>query len=212
LHTHKLARPQTYQPRLETFAKASEWHINAGMVKAKSLYAVAKARQLRTLQAQLEEYRHRIEELFTSHPDSGLFGSLTGAGPKLAPRLLSEVGSDRALYDDSQSLQCVAGTAPVSFQSGKIKKAHIRRGCNRSLRHTMHLFAQRSTEQCAWAKIYYDTLREKGKSHAQALRCLGQRWIKIIWKMWQTRTDYNAELHLKNQTAHGSWVLQIKPA
>ena len=212
LHAHRLRRPQTYEARLETFAKASEWHVNAGMVKAKSLLAVARARQLRTLQTQLDEYRRRIEELFASHPDSGLFGSLPGAGPKLAPRLLSEVGSDRSLYDDAQGLQCVAGTAPVSYQSGKIKKAQIRRACNRNLRHTMHLFAHKSTENCAWAKTYYDALRGKGKSHSQALRCLGQRWMKIIWKMWQTRTPYNTELHLKNQLSHGSWVLQIKPA
>lgn len=212
LHTHKLARPQTYEARLEAFGKAGEWQVNAGMVKAKSLYAVAKARQLRTLEAQLDEYRRRIGELFASHPDSGLFGSLPGAGPKLAPRLLSEVGSDRALYDDAQGLQCVAGTAPVSFQSGKIKKAQVRRACNRSLRHAMHLFAHKSTEQCAWARTYYDTQRDKGKTHSQALRCLGQRWIKIIWKMWQTHTAYDGDLHMKNQLAHGSWVLQIEPA
>jgi len=209
LHLHKLARPRTYQARLETFAKAGEWHVSSGMVKAKSLLAVARARQLRTLQAQLDEYRRRIEELFASHPDSGLFGSLPGAGPKLAPRLLGEVGGDRALYDDAQGLQCVAGTAPVSYQTGKIKKAYIRRACNRSLRHAMYLFAHQSTTQCTWAKIYYDSLRAKGKSHAQALRCLGQRWIKIIWKMWQTRTPYDAEFHMKNQITHGSWVLQI---
>ena len=146
----------------------------------------------------------RIEELFASHPDSGLFGSLPGAGPKLAPRLLSEVGSNLALHDDAQGLQCVAGTAPVSFQSGKIKKANIRRACNRSLRHAVHLFAHKSTENCIWARTCYDTRRAKGKSHAQSLRCLGQRWLKIIWKMWQTRACYDAELHLKNQIAHGS--------
>jgi hypothetical protein len=83
---------------------------------------------------------------------------------------------------------------------------------SRSLRHAMHLFAHKSTENCVWAKTYYDTLREKGKSHAQALRCLGQRWIKIIWKMWQTRTRYDADLHMKNQIAHGFWVLQMNPA
>ena len=212
LHAHKLGRPQTYEMRLEIFAKAAEWQVNAGMVKAKSLYSVAKAKQLRTLQTQLDEYRSCIEALFANHPDSGLFGSLPGAGPKLAPRLLSEIGSDRTLYDDAQGLQCIAGTAPVSYQSGKIKKAQIRRACNRSLRHAMHLFAQKSTEQCVWAKTYYDTLREKGKSHAQALRCPGQRWMKIIWKMWQTRTCYDSELHMKNQLAHGSWVLQLQPA
>jgi transposase len=212
LHAHKLYRPQTYETRLETFAKAAEWKVNAGMVKAKSLYAVAKVRQLRILQAQLEEYRQRIEALFASHPDSGMFGSLPGAGPKLAPRLLSEIGSDRTLYEDAQGLQCVAGTAPVSFQTGKIRKAQMRQACNRNLRHAMHLFAHKSTEQCAWAKTYYDTLRQKGKSHAQALRCLGQRWLKILWKMWQTRTDYDEGLHLKNQLAHGSWVLQLQTA
>lgn len=88
----------------------------------------------------------------------------------------------------------------------------MRRACNRNRRHAMHLFAHKSTEQCAWARIYYDTLREKGKSHAQALRCLGQRWLKIIWKMWQSRTCYDAELHMKSQLAHRSWVLQIQTA
>ena len=47
-----------------------------------------------------------------------MFGSLPGAGPKIAPRMMSEIGSDRALYADAQSLQCLAGTAPVSYQSG----------------------------------------------------------------------------------------------
>jgi transposase len=210
LHLHNLKRPQTYEMRLERFAKAGEWKLNSGMVKAKSLYALAKVKQLRTLQAQLEQYRRRIEELFASHPDSSMFGSLPGAGPKLAPRLLGEIGSDRALYPHAQALQGMAGSAPVSFQSGKIHKARMRRACNRNLRHAMHLFAHKSTEQCAWAKVYYEALRDKGKSHAQALRCLAQRWIKIIWKMWQTHHCYDPELHMRNQLAHGSWVLQIQ--
>jgi transposase len=212
LHTHRLARPETYAERIAIFERAGEWSVNAGIVKAKSLYAIAKARQLRVLQTQLEEYRARIEALFASHPDSGLFGSLPGAGPKLAPRLLSEIGSDRALYDQAQGLQCMAGTAPVSYESGKLRKAKLRHACNRNLRHAMHLFANKSMEKCAWAATYYEAQRARGAGHAQALRSLGQRWLKIIWKMWQTRTRYDGELHLRNQLAHGSWLLQIKPA
>ena len=64
----------------------------------------------------------------------------------------------------------------------------------------------------AWAANYYDALRERGKTHAQALRSLGQRWLKIIWKMWQTRTCYDPDLHMKNQLAHGSWVLTFQPS
>ena len=210
LHSHRLYRPQTYEARIASFQKAGEWKVSDTIVAAKSLYAVARCKQLHVLQVQLNEYRQRIETLFATHPDAGTFGSLPGAGPKLAPRLLSEIGSDRALYDEPQGLQCMAGTAPVSYQSGKVDKVKLRRGCNKNLRHAMYLFADKSRPQCSWASKYYDALRERGKSHAQALRSLGQRWLKIIWKMWQTRTPYSPELHMKNQLAHGSWVLQLK--
>jgi hypothetical protein len=99
----------------------------------------------------------------------------------------------------------------VSYQSGRIHKVSMRRGCNKHLRHAMYLFADKSRVQSAWAAKHYQALREEGQSHAQALRCLGQRWLKIIWKMWQTHTPHDAELHLKSQTAHGSWVLHLNP-
>ena len=40
----------------------------------------------------------------------------------------------------------------------------------------------------------------------------GQRWLKILWKMWQTGTSYDADLHARNQLKHGSWVLKLQPA
>jgi transposase len=80
--------------------------------------AVTRAKQLRLLESQLEDYRRQIEKLFSQHPDHELFGSLPGAGPKLAPRLLAEMGADRARFESAQALQGYAGTAPVSYQSG----------------------------------------------------------------------------------------------
>ena len=128
---------------------------------------------------------------------------------QIAPRLLAEVGDDRALFPDAQALQCLAGTAPVSFQSGQIHRVHLRRQCNKFLRHPLHLWANLSRDGCPWAATYYTALRAKGKSHACALRSLGQCWLKILWKMWQTRTVYDADLHGRNQLKHGSWVLQL---
>jgi hypothetical protein len=49
-------------------------------------------------------------------------------------------------------------------------------------------------------------------SHACALRCLGQRLLKIIFRMLADKTSYNAELHARNQQEHGSWVIQLLPA
>jgi hypothetical protein len=211
LHAHKLWRPQTAAARLEIFARADQFCGGLAVTRAKSRLAVSVVKLLRTLQTQLDAYRAAIEELFAQHPDHDLFGSLPGAGDKLAPRLLSEIGADRGQYPEVQSLQCVAGTAPVSFQSGQVRRARIRWHCNRHLRHAVHLWSDCSRKVCAWAQAYYLAQRQKGHSHACALRCLGQRWLKILWKMWQSHTCYDEARHTLNQQRHGSWVLQLQP-
>jgi len=209
LHVRKLYRPETYEKRLSLFAQAQAFCGSPSTVQAKSMLAVAVAAQLRVLENHLDKFRERIRELFAKHPDHDVFGSLPGAGEKLAPRLLAELGDDRGRFDSPEGLQCYAGTAPVSYQSGKIKKARFRRACQKVLRQTVHLWVNLSRQKCPWAEAYYQHKREQGQSHACALRCLGQRWLKILWKMWQTRTSYDAELHQRNQVRHGSWVIAL---
>ena len=213
LHTHKLYRPQTVGRRLQLFAHATEFGSpSRAVTRAKSFLAVALAKQLRLLEQQLTEYRQRIAQLFRDHPDHDVFGSLPGAGQKLAPRLLAELGRNRAEFDTPQALQCYAGTAPVSFQSGKVHRVHVRRGCNHWLRATVHLWADQSRHWCAWAQAYYQQKKAQGLAHAAALRCLGQRWLKILWRMWQDGVPYDEALHLRNQVAHGSWVIALVPS
>ena len=161
------------------------------------------------LDSQLDEYRRRITELFNNHPDRDCFGSLPGAGPKIAPRLLSELGNDRVRFDSAEALQAYAGTAPVTLQSGKRRVAKMRRACNKTLRATVHLWADLSRPLCAWAQSYYQQKKDQGMGHAAALRCLGQRWLKILWKMWQTHMPYDEALHTRNQVSHGSWVVGL---
>jgi transposase len=212
LHTHKLYRPQTAPGRLETFARAEALgKAKAAVTAARSLLAVTLARQLCLLESQLDEYRRRITDLFRDHPDGGCFGSLPGAGPKLAPRLLSEFGADRRVFETAEAVQCYAGTAPITRQSGRSRVVAVRLACNKTLRATVHLWANLSRQSCAWAEAYYQKKKADGMSHAAALRCLGQRWLKILWKMWQTGSHYDEALHMRNQTRHGSWVIQLLP-
>jgi len=211
LHAHKLWRAETAEKRLDILSRAGEFCGAPAVTTAKSLLAVSLAKMLNALQAQLDQYRHHIEALFQQHPDSGLFGSLPGVGPALAPRLLGEIGGDPQRFADTQNLQCVAGTAPVSFQSGQIHKVRVRYQCNKVLRHTVHLWAHCALRRGPWAEVYDQQKRRQGKSHACALRCLGQRLLKILWRMVQTRRPYDADLHAKNQQAHGSWVLKLLP-
>jgi len=175
LHTNRLARPERYSQRLEIFARADQFCGSEAVTNAKSRLAVALVAQLRVLEKQLQTYRKAIEALFGRHPDNVIFGSLPGAGDKLAPRLLSEFGQNRDRFARAESIQCYAGTAPVTRQSGKRRTVRIRHGCNKYLRTTVHLWANLSREKCAWAEAYYQAKRRDGKSHACALRCLAVR-------------------------------------
>jgi hypothetical protein len=212
LHAHRLYRPQTAQQRLDAFAKATAFAASPGITRAKSRLVLTLAATLLALEKHLEQYRQAIAQLFAEHPDHDLFGSLPGAGEKLAPRLLSEVGQDRNLFDDVQGLQCVAGTAPVSFQSGQVDRARIRWHCNKHLRYAVHLWADCSRKYCVWAQTYYQAHRAKGHTHASALRRLGNRWLKILWTMWKEGKTYDSERQARNQQKHGSWLLKLAPA
>jgi transposase len=211
LHTHKLWRRETAPKRLEIFARADQFKASEAIVAAKSQLALSVAKLLRTLQQQLDLYRQQIEKLFKDHPDHDVFGSLPGAKQVLGPRLLAAVGTDPARYGSHEVLQCIAGTAPVSFQSGQMHKVRLRHACDKFLRHTIHLWANCFRRSSAWGQAYYGKKRTDGMSHARALRCLGQRLLKIVFKMLCTKMPYDAELHARNQKKHGSWVIALSP-
>ena len=209
LHKHRLWTA-TAPKRMEIFARAQAFASgNAATIEAKSLLAMATVKSLLTLEAQIKEYRQRIEKLFDEHPDGKIFRSLPGGGARLAPRLLGEMGANREAFASAEALQCYAGTAPVSDQSGKSRFVKIRRMCNQVLRCTVHLWVDQSRRECAWAEAYYREKKARGKGHAQALRCLGQRWLKILWRMWQERRPYDEALHMQSLAKSGSWVLGL---
>lgn len=208
LHTHLLWRANAPE-RLALFAAANALPASPAVVTAKSLLATSLVQVLQALERQLLAYRQRINQAFGQHPDHDVFGSLPGAGEKLAPRLLGELGSIREIYPDAEALSCEAGTSPVRYQSGQIDKARIRWGCNTVLRHIVHLWANCSRKQSPWAQAYYQLKRQRGMSHAAALRCLGKRWLKVLWRLWQDRQTYSAQVHEKSVRDHGSCVANL---
>jgi len=206
LHTHRLWRPQTVEARLKIFANAQALPASSVVVRTKSLLAVSIAKVLMTLQAQLDEYREQITKAFKDHPDHDIFGSLPGAKAVLGPRLLAELGSIREVYEDPDALMCMAGVSPVRYQSGQIDKCRLRRACNKVLRATVHLWVNGSRLSCAWAQAYYQAKRDQGFSHAAALRCLGKRWLKILWRLWINREAYDEAKYLARLKNRGSFT------
>jgi len=210
LHTHRLWRPETVSKRMEIFARADQFVGSPPIVQAKSQLALSLCKLLRTLQQQLDQYRKQIEALFAQHPDHDLFGSLPGAKQVLAPRLLAGIGSDPARYANQVAvLQAFAGTAPISFQSGQRHQVKMRWACDKFLRHTVHLWADCFRHASSWGEVYYRNKRQAGMSHACALRCLGQRLLKIVFRMISDKKPYDADLHARSQQKHGSWILTL---
>ncbi len=51
-------------------------------------------------------------------------------------------------------------------------------------------------------------LREKGKSHQSAIRALAFKWIRIIYRCWKTRTQYDEAKYLLALEARKSPLLK----
>jgi transposase len=161
-------------------------HLQADDIttRTKSRLLVTLVKQLLPVVQSIAEYDKAITDLFLTHADSELFSSLPRAGKRLAPRLLAEIGDDRSRYADASSLQALAGTSPVLFQSGSYAKAHRRYACIKPLRNAMQQFAWQSTLSEPWALAYYQRKRQGGKSHTVAVRALANVWIRVIYAIW----------------------------
>ena len=171
-------------------------------MRTKSRLMLSLVRQLLVVIEEIAAYDKEIKRLFLTHPDNELWQSLPGVGKRLAPRLLAEWGDDRGRYVDANSVQTLAGTAPVPFESGNYARAHKRFACLKPLRNALHQFAWQSTLHEAWALAYYQRKRAEGKSHSMAVRALANIWVRIIYRMWQSKTCYQTSVFEQAQLQH----------
>ena len=96
-----------------------------------------------------------------------------------------------------------SGIAPVIERSGKQFRIRWRYFCPKFFRQTFHELAAQSIQDSFWAGAYYSMQRAKGKDHRAAVRALAFKWIRIIWRCWQTRTPYNEVIYLESLRKKG---------
>ena len=177
---------------------------DAAVLAVQPLTVQMLAKQLRLLHGAIVAYERQIAARFRPHPDAFLFENLPGAGPALAPRLLTAFGTDRSRHPTAQDMQAYAGIAPVIERSGKSCWTHWRWNCPKFLRQTFHEFAKSTVIHSAWARAFYDLQKSRGKGHNAAIRSLAFKWIRIIHRCWQTRTPYDEGLCLQALAQRGS--------
>jgi transposase len=202
LRSGKHTNPRRAAPKIFEELQRPQLVANEVIVRAKSRLMLSLVRQLLVVIQEIASYDKAIRPLFLTHPDHELWSSLPRAGKHLAPRLLAEWGDDRSRYADASSVQSLAGTAPVPFQSGKYAKAHKRFACVKPLRNALHQFAWQSTLHEEWALAYYQRKRAEGKTHSMAVRALANVWVRIIYRMWVTKTSYQTATFEAARRAH----------
>lgn len=146
--------------------------------------------------ARARELEAEIVERMEVHADAHVFTSLPKAGRGVrAASLLAEIGDVRERFPDEESLAALAGAAPVTKASGKVRSVGFRWACDRKLRNALIDFADDSRHASPWAaKVYADAIA-RGKRHPHAVRILARAWVRVIWRLWQDAEAYDVSKH-----------------
>jgi len=207
-HEHNMRFAHLLQARLKSIKAATALTFDDAVITPHRLQALVLVDLLRvTLQA-IQRFDEEIAQLAPKHADYALFSALPGAGPSLAPRLLVAFGEQRERFRSAAELQKYSGIAPVTERSGKKHWVHWRWQCPTFLRQTFVEWAAQTINKSFWAGAYYRQQRAKGCSYQVALRALAFKWIRILYRCWQTRTPYNEAEYLRSLERRGSPLLK----
>lgn len=171
-----------------------------GTTAGKAFTAMLFVEQLALLNAQVRAITKRLGERFATHPDAEIFLSFPGLGAVTAATMLAEMGEDRQRFPTAASLLAETGTAPVTRASGRSRSVHFRYAANKRMRHAIDWWAFVSVRENEWAGEAYHAARSRGQLHNRALRGVGARWVRILWRCWTDHTRYDPARHFKQDS------------
>jgi transposase len=195
-------RRQSYRGRVDPAVLTQRLKDNLlsaaeGTVAGKAHSAQVFAELLDLLNRQLADYDKRLELALAQHPDAQIFLSFPGIGVLTAATLLAEIGEDRDHYPAAGVLLAEAGLAPVTRSSGRSHRVGFRYAANTRLREACMWWAYNSLKTSPWARAAYDDARARKQPHHRALRGLGARWMRVLWRAWTDGVPYDQARHLK---------------
>lgn len=206
-HGHNVRQKAVIDRRLEELHSERPLTTDAGAIEPARFMVQLLLPQLRAVCAAIEQFDVRIATLAQSLPDFELFDSLPGAGPALAPRLLTAFGERRERFPTAAAVQKCMGIAPVTERSGNKSWVHWRYACTKFLRQTFVEWTEQTIPRSFWAKAFYEKQRARGSSHNAAVRSLAFKWIRIIHRCWLDRTRYDESRYLTALQKRGSPLL-----
>ena len=204
-YAHNCRRLDLINKRLEAIAQMTPLSHDPALLEPAKVQVTMLARQLLQLAAALKAYDARIGQLFASHPDAFIWESFPGAGPTLAPRLASALGSHRSRYQNAAAIQQYSGIAPVTERSGKNQLwVHRRWSRPHFVHQSFFEYASQSLLHCHWAKVFILEQIAKGKNHPTAVRALAFKWQRIMFVCWRDHVAYDENTYLTALRKRGS--------
>jgi transposase len=186
---------QTNTPRLWAHLHDAPRGTTGPQAAARAQVTLTLVAALTALKTQIRALDDLIADQLAHHPDAAIFTSLPRSGTVRAARLLAEIGDARGRFPTPEALVCLAGAAPSTKQSGKVKIVTFRWAADRQLRGAVIDFAGDSHHANAWAADLYQRARARHLDHPHATRILARAWLHIIWRCWQDHVPYDPAKH-----------------
>jgi len=187
--------------RIRELRKLRGLPIPAGRETALRLDIAFLVDQVERLTQAIQAIELKLQRLVGQHPDAEIFQSLPVKGLVTTSALLAGFSELREAAPDHRERAAQWGVAPVTTASGRSRFVRCRRACDGYMRGALMFFAFTTAQRSdCWAQEYYRRKRATGATHFGALRCLAQRWLKIICRMWRDRAPYDEQRH-RNRVA-----------
>ncbi len=130
--------------------------------------------------AQTAVLEAEVNRCFGQHPDAEVITSQPGLGVVLGARVLAEFGDATDRFTDAKARRNYAGTSPITRASGTRRVVLARCARNKRLADALHQQAFASLTASPGARTFYDSHRNRGATHHQALRALSNRLVGIL--------------------------------
>jgi hypothetical protein len=186
------------QRNIETRAQAIQAALRTPQLAARPGVVTAYAATVRALvavigelAAQVQVLQGEVEAGFGRHPDAEIYRSQPGLGAVLGARVLAEFGDDPHRYADAKARRNYAGTSPITKASGTRRAVLARHTRNKRLADALYQQAFAALSASPGARAYYDRHRDRGATHHQALRALGNRLVGILHGCLRHHTVYD---------------------
>ena len=138
------------------------------------------------------------DENFAEHRSLAILRSLPGVGRVCMAAVLAEAFTP-LVEKDYRALRALAGVAPVTQQSGKTRLVSMRRACDNRLRQAVFHAANVHMQKDARARQIYRRLRQRGNTHARALRGVADRMLDLLCTLLHHQTLYDPAKRTRTQ-------------